>query len=216
MKDAFTLVELLVVIAIITVLAGMLLTVIWLAKGKGRAAVCSNNMRQFGVGCELYKGDNNEMLPGKLTALFPGYCDNNKLFLCPADMSKGKEGGKPDIVDNEDWEHETDEDGCSYFYEFSSVICGWDYTTYLDATVEEITGDSEATDATWNQVKYYQLRNGDTYNDKNPYPPDRFPIVRCFWHTINPDADKEKIILNLSFSGRVFESGPKWEETASK
>jgi prepilin-type N-terminal cleavage/methylation domain-containing protein len=55
---AFTLIELLVVIAIIGVLVALLLPAIAAAREAGRNVACKNNLRQFGVGMNVY-ADNN-------------------------------------------------------------------------------------------------------------------------------------------------------------
>jgi len=220
-KKGFTLVEMLVVISIIVMLAGMILPVLSKARRKGVETECKSNLKQFGSALELAKTDNNERLPGRLTNLYPSYCDNKELFICPADITNGKEGGKPDSDEKKDWESDGDETiekglkiNSSYFYEFSEVECKWNFE--FVGSAEEITGDPDGK-PTWNQVKYYQLRHGDDWSrdiEHFFYPEDRFPVVRCFWHVFNTNVQRDKIIKNLAFSGRVFESPTKWEDGA--
>ena len=57
-EPAFTLIELLVVAAIIDILAAMLLPALVRAKGSAQRADCVSNLRELGLGMELYLGDN--------------------------------------------------------------------------------------------------------------------------------------------------------------
>ncbi len=95
---AFTLIELLVVISIIALLIAMLLPAIKQARENARAITCMSNLRQLGIGVEVYKGEwQQHFLP--LTGAIQGSCGDigtwftllrdfagihdEKVFICP-------------------------------------------------------------------------------------------------------------------------------------
>lgn len=61
--SAFTLVELLVVVAIIAILMGMLLPALASARESARKALCLSNLKQIGMGMEMYTSEWNGFFP---------------------------------------------------------------------------------------------------------------------------------------------------------
>lgn len=73
LKRAFTLIELMVVVAIIGILSALLLAALSRAKEKAYRAQCVNNLKQLGLGIQMYADDHHDQLPGPV---WQGLCEN--------------------------------------------------------------------------------------------------------------------------------------------
>ncbi|HEY3298279.1 MAG TPA: DUF1559 domain-containing protein [Armatimonadota bacterium] len=105
-RKGFTLIELLVVIAIIAILAAILFPVFAKAREKARQTSCLSNLKQMGLGLEMYKADYDQTFPdcdyGQVTPyvvnatnslqntgrgwawkIYP-YIKSQKMFTCPS------------------------------------------------------------------------------------------------------------------------------------
>jgi prepilin-type N-terminal cleavage/methylation domain-containing protein len=104
-RSAFTLIELLVVIVIIAILAGLILPMLARAKELSRRMHCTNNLRQIGMGIQMYREDNRDrpplylVNPGSKTYGYPGgnqvylekqYLPNTNSYICLSDRTQGR------------------------------------------------------------------------------------------------------------------------------
>ena len=97
----FTLMELLAVIAIIAALAALLMPFLSNAREEGRRSRCINNLRQIGIGLELYGSSSNYRLPvcaGSFepdagpsikSVLSPLVKGGDEVWRCPSDDREG-------------------------------------------------------------------------------------------------------------------------------
>lgn len=96
--------ELLVVVAIISILGGLILTVVIKATERASRVSCANNLRQFGVAFKMYDQDWGSfpvVADGHKLFYALGYIDNEESYLCPSDSFRTK--GDPTGVDHDSY-----------------------------------------------------------------------------------------------------------------
>jgi len=92
-RQGLTLTELLIVLVILAALGALIYPVLMNARETARQAVCLSNLKQIGIGLNLYLQDwgtgrceiANFGLPPSLLHLFPHYVSSKEIFRCPND-----------------------------------------------------------------------------------------------------------------------------------
>ena len=145
---AFTLIELLVVIAIIALLMAILVPVLHKAREQGKDIICRNNLRQVGIGTNLYAEDWDLKIPRGSAGNIAWYV----LFM-PFLAQKP--------IDND---YRTVEIyRCPSYPDREQTVCyivnGWDFESRTDRTGKEILQPSRLTSCTRRAETLYLVDN---------------------------------------------------------
>jgi prepilin-type N-terminal cleavage/methylation domain-containing protein len=239
-RYAFTLIEMLVVVAIIAVLAGMLIPTVGMVRRMMSDLKCGNQLQQIGGAIEVYKSENNDLLPSHLIGGTGTTTQSTndlihsggplvglaKIFVCPRDSQMGKDRSMGRKAFGGDLSYLYDSGpvagvtvGSSYLFEANGYpLDRKQYTWFY--TYDDIKDFTEP--PTWAAAKYNQMMKGipdelthTVYSGR--FPPALFPIIRCFWHVQWSTVDRKttKKVKNVSWELNVFESIPYWEHDAN-
>ncbi len=149
-NKAFTLIELLVVIAIIALLMAILIPVLGKARAQGKDIVCRNNLRQVGIGANLYAEDWDLYIPRGSAGTIAWYV----LFMpFLAQKPVGNDYRTVDIY------------RCLSFPDREQTVCyvvnGWDFENRNDRTGSEIRTPTRLTKCTRRAETLYLTDNED-------------------------------------------------------
>lgn len=93
-RSAFTLVELLVVVAVLAILGGLTISALGMARSRAYQSVCASNMRQIGMGLQLFVNDHghypetthgNQLNESWIYTIADYLDDVDEVRICPAD-----------------------------------------------------------------------------------------------------------------------------------
>ena len=149
---AFTLIELLVVIAIIALLTGILIPVLHTAREQGKNVICRNNLRQVGLGANMYAEDNDLSVPrGASGASHQAWYQVFMPYL--AQKPLGDDYRTVDIY------------RCPSYPDKAQTVCyvvnGWDFENKQDLQGKEIVTPSRLTTCTQRPFTLYLADNED-------------------------------------------------------
>jgi hypothetical protein len=221
------------------VLAGLLIPTVGMVKQMMSNIKCGNQLQQIGAAIEVYKSENNDVLPSHLiggtgtTAQSTNDLVHSggplaglaKIFVCPRDSQFGKDPsmGRKAFGGNLSYLYDSGPVagatvGASYLFEangypLQSNQYNWFYTSADIAEFEK--------PPTWAMAKYNQLMKGIPDSRGRVYsggfPFAKFPIIRCFWHHQWTSANRKttKKVKNVSWELNIFDSIPYWEHDAN-
>jgi prepilin-type N-terminal cleavage/methylation domain-containing protein len=86
-RRGLTLVEMLVVLAVITVMAGILVPVVYHARRAAKLSACTSNLAQIAVATKMYYDDHGGPPVTDLPVALADYVDSTDVFVCPEDVS---------------------------------------------------------------------------------------------------------------------------------
>ncbi len=151
-RRAFTLVELLVVIAIIALLMAVLVPALRRARNQAREVVCKSNLRQVGLGANMYAGEWDMYVPRGLG----GGSGKAWFQLFMPHLSQRAAGGDYRSVDIYRCPSYPDKEQTVCF-----VVNGWEFSSRSDMTGREVLKPTKLTECSRRAETIYLADNED-------------------------------------------------------
>ena len=172
---AFTLIELLVVIAIIAILAALLFPSLHRANESGRRSHCMNNLRQIGLGIQMYRQD---------------YSDRPPLYLVnPGSDTYGLPGGRTVYLERKEYLGSTNSFICRSDRTYGNIPIdpGWEYFGYANKFTTSYAYHMGAWQQTTSEGRVWlnsteRISGTQTPIGQIPRWGARFIVAACPWH----------------------------------
>jgi len=172
---AFTLIELLVVIAIIAILAALLFPSLHRANESGRRTHCMNNLRQIGLGIQMYRQD---------------YSDRPPLYLAnPGSDTSGYPGGRTQYLERKEYLGSTNSFICRSDRTYGNIPIdlGWEYFGYANKFTTSYAYHMGPVQQTTPEGKDWlnstaRIPGTQTVIGQIPRWGARFIVAACPWH----------------------------------
>ncbi|MCC6681351.1 MAG: prepilin-type N-terminal cleavage/methylation domain-containing protein [Phycisphaeraceae bacterium] len=164
-RQAFTLIELLVVISIIALLIAILLPALRAARDSAKSAQCLSQLRQTGLGIQMYAQDFNDWTP-------INYEDVNRVYPIPR-------GAMPRSTQGADWYHR-----------LGGKLVNWgdDLNLPLPTTAQWTDrANYISTTKVFYCPSYSRLTAADSWNADFPATSGSHYVASYLWDFMNPD-----------------------------
>jgi len=217
---AIVLIVLACLVPVLGISAGFFLSTLGKAREARKAArrsMCTNQLRTFAMAVKLYENEYDGSRPPWLSNLYPRYITKTSNYICPADPTRGRDGGMPSWMGPTRAHVETDDfdgsdaaagdpdaaafqnsriKGNSYLYRSCCAECSWWTPGYswkgLTCSFEEVYRPDPGIHPGSRAVPTW----GEVAAWERRHVGHHAPVIQCYWHT-HETSPGTQAVLNL-------------------